>query len=131
MFLWKEEYNTGIDDIDKQHKELFRISSEAYKLLKNDLRTDKYDNLIKIISDLRDYTIYHFNYEENRMAEKKCKGFFAHKLEHEAFKEKINSIDFKSIDLRQDESIAELLELVYNWITDHILNTDKGYVGTL
>ncbi|MGM9973232.1 MAG: bacteriohemerythrin [Clostridiaceae bacterium] len=131
MFFWKEEYNTGIDDIDKQHKELFRISSEAYKLLKNDLRTDKYDNLIKIISDLRDYTIYHFNYEENRMAEKKCKGFFAHKLEHEAFKEKINSIDLKSIDFRQDESITELLELVYNWITDHILNTDKGYVGTL
>ena len=131
MFLWKEEYNTGIEDIDNQHKELFRISNEAYKLLKDDFRTDKYDKLIGIISDLRDYTIYHFNYEEERMAEKKCKGFFAHKLEHEAFKAKINSIDLKSLDYRQDESISELLELVYGWITDHILNTDKGYVGIL
>ncbi len=58
-------------------------------------------------------------------------GLFAHKLEHEAFKEKINSIDLKGLDYRQDESISELLELVYSWITDHILNTDKGYVGIL
>ena len=58
-------------------------------------------------------------------------GLFAHKLEHEAFKKKINSIDLQSIDLRQDKSITELLELVYNWITDHILNTDKGYIGIL
>ena len=60
MFLWKEEYNTGIEDIDNQHKELFRVSNEAYNLLKDDFRTDKYDKIIEIISDLRDYTIYSF-----------------------------------------------------------------------
>lgn len=79
MLYWKEEYSIGIDLIDAQHKHLFDIGNEAYKLLKSDLCLDKYDKIIEIIEDLRQYTKFHFKTEEEYMLKNKCSQFFLQK----------------------------------------------------
>lgn len=125
MVKWREDYEIGIDAIDEQHKELFRITSEIYELLNNELITDKYDQIISVIDALREYTIEHFSAEEACMMERKYKKFLSHKTLHNDFIDKINSIDLTQIDNEQNLYLKEILNFVTEWLLDHILREDK------
>ncbi|MFT8316110.1 MAG: hemerythrin family protein [Clostridium sp.] len=124
MLKWKDDYLLGINKIDEQHKELFRIAESAYSLLKSDYFVDKYNKIVEIIEELREYTIFHFQEEQKYMMSIKYKRFFAHKIEHDEFIEKLNKVDLADVDSNQDKYIMDLLEFVVNWISEHILGTD-------
>lgn len=125
MLKWKNDYSIGIEEIDEQHKILFEISERAYSLLTNDFYTDKYDKILEIIEELKNYTIFHFKYEEEYMMSIRYKRFLSHKVEHDDFIEKFNSIDFISIDQEQDKYIMSILEYLVDWVSSHILENDK------
>jgi hemerythrin len=125
MFNWKQDYVVGVEIIDTQHKKLFEIGNRAYELLKDKFRTDKYDEIISILTELKDYTIFHFKTEEEYMMSIGYKKFFSHKVYHNDFIETINNIDLSKVDKNQNEYIMELLEFVAKWINDHILEKDK------
>lgn len=129
MFEWDESYATGIADIDEQHMKLFEIGNRAYNLLKNSLVLDKYDKIVDIIVELKDYTKYHFKYEEDYLASIKYKKFFSHKIMHEEFIGKLNSIDLEHVDVNQDDSIIGILSMLQEWLADHILEKDQAYVA--
>lgn len=125
MFEWHEKFNTGIKLIDEQHKELFAIASRVRDLFLDQYAFDKYDRLIVLITELRDYTLYHFKTEEHYMQEVKYKKYFSHKVQHDDFAKKLQQIDFHEIDQNQDQYIEELLGIVSSWIISHILENDK------
>lgn len=125
MIKWKNDYELGVSHIDEQHKKLFEIAYNAYKLLINDFFTDKYDKIMEILEELKEYTVFHFKSEEEYMLSIGYKKFLSHKVEHENFINKINNIDLTKIDLNQDESVKEILEFIVDWIDKHILNMDK------
>jgi hemerythrin len=127
MIKWQDAYNTGIEKLDVQHRRLFEIANEAYGLLKNDLRVDKYDDIVAILTELRDYTRYHFQTEEEYMMSIGYKKFLSHKAEHADFIAKIDEVDLNKIDSNQDEYLRTTLDFVCNWITGHILGRDKQY----
>lgn len=129
MFNWKEEYSVGIQSIDEQHKKMFEIANRAYELLKNDIYVDKYDKVIQIIEELKEYTVFHFTSEEEYLLKKGYRKFFSHKVEHEDFIKKFSEIDYSRIDDGQNEYIMELLQFIYKWIDGHILVKDKEYSG--
>ena len=52
--------NVGVIEIDEQHKKLFEIVNRIKALLNDELIFDKYDGIIAIINELKEYTIYHF-----------------------------------------------------------------------
>jgi len=125
MIKWKKDYELKVKLIDEQHEELFEIANRAYKLLANEFVIDKYDKIIEILGELKEYTIFHFKSEEDYMLSIEYKRFFSHKVEHENFINTINNLDLNKIDLNQDGSVKEILEFVVNWIDSHILNEDK------
>jgi hemerythrin len=127
MLIWKEEYETGIGFIDEQHQKLFEIGNRAYELFQNKIYMDKYDKIIDIIHELKDYTVFHFRAEEQFLLKGDYKGFFAHKVEHDDFIKKLEDIDYNRIDQGQNEYIVELLNFVYDWIKEHILVTDMKF----
>lgn len=127
MFTWKDEYATGVSIIDEQHKHLFEIGNTAYELLNNTLTIDKYDKIIHVIEELRDYAVFHFKYEEEYMLSIKYKKFLSHKVEHDEFIKKVDEVDLTLIDESQNEYILSLLQFVYKWISEHILVKDLGY----
>ena len=129
MIKWKESYELGVTHIDEQHEKLFEIADRAYKLLTNDFVIDKYDKIIEILAELKEYTIFHFKSEEEYMLSIGYKKFLSHKVEHENFINEINNIDLDKIDLNQDQSVKEILEFVVDWIDSHILNQDKLIVA--
>ena len=125
MYEFKEEYKTGIDFIDEQHKVLFEIADKTYNLLKNDLSLDKYDKIVALIEELQNYTVFHFNAEEEYMKSINYKRMFTQKIEHDAFIKRIKDVDFSKIDQDQDEYIISILQLLNDWLTGHIFENDK------
>ncbi|WP_459481479.1 bacteriohemerythrin [Clostridium saccharoperbutylacetonicum] len=125
MLIWKNEYSIGVDIIDKQHEHLFDIGNQAYELLKNELRVDKYDEIVQILEDLRQYTKFHFETEENYMAQINYPQLSDQKMEHENFIKKISDIDFRKLDENPNKYLDDILSFVFGWILDHVLNKDK------
>ena len=125
MYEMKDEFKTGIDFIDEQHAKLFDIANQAYLLLKNDFTIDKYDKVIDLIDELKDYTSFHFKSEEDYMDSINYKRRFTQKIEHDAFIKKLDEVDYRSIDTNPDEYIFKMLEFLNQWLTGHILHYDK------
>ena len=125
MYEFKEEYKTGIDFVDAEHQRLFEIAEDAYQLQQNEFIPDKYDNIIKILEELRDYTKSHFAHEESYMKEIGYKGMFTQKVQHDAFIAKLDEMDLQSLDEDSDEAINDILTFRTNWRVSHILNVDK------
>jgi len=124
MYEMKEEYKIGVDIIDEQHKRLFELADKAYMLLKNEFTSDKYDKIIRILEELKEYTATHFDSEEEYMESIKYKRLFTQKIQHKKFIDSLNKIDLRSIDENQDESLVEILTFLNEWLIEHILKTD-------
>jgi len=127
VLQWSDEYRLGIDSIDAQHKHLFDIANKAYHLLLNDLRLDKYDEIVEIIEELRNYAVTHFNTEEQYMASIRYPKLLSHKVEHNDFMEKINSVNLDEIDENQDRFLLEILDFIADWLQNHILKVDRQF----
>lgn len=125
MYQFKEEFRTGIEVIDEQHAKLFEIADKIYETLMNDFIPDKFDYIVEIINELKDYTAYHFQTEEEYMISINYKRLFSQKVSHQDFIEKINSYELDAIDENQKGVILELLDFLNDWLISHILKSDK------
>ena len=54
MYEFKEEYITGVESVDAEHRRLFEIADEAYMLSKDEFLVDKYDQVRHIFGELKD-----------------------------------------------------------------------------
>ena len=125
MIQWKDEYSVGIDFVDEQHQQWFVIANKIYELLNNHLVLDKYDRIVEIIEELKDYSRYHFNAEEEHMKSIGYRKFLSQKVAHTEFLEKMDAIDLTRIDDGQNEYLHEILNFVMDWLVYHILKQDK------
>lgn len=125
MYEMKEEYKIGVDHIDEQHKKLFELADKAYMLLKDEFSLDKYDKIVNILEELKEYTIFHFKSEEEYMKSIEYKRLFTQKIEHDKFIKTLEEINYKDIDEKQDESLVKILNFLNDWLIEHILKTDK------
>jgi hemerythrin len=125
MYEMKEEYYTGIDMIDKEHKRLFEIAEETYQLKNEMFLADKYDQIKAILQQLKEYTLMHFDHEEAYMQSIHYKKMFTQKTQHDAFREKIEDWNLDDIDENSEAMIDEILEYLTNWLIGHILENDK------
>lgn len=125
MYEMKPEYYTGIDFIDEEHAKLFSIANKAYDLLTNDFIPDKYDYILEVINELKDYTQYHFTHEEEYMQSIGYKRLLSQKVAHDDFIEKLGEYNADSIDENQKEALLELLDFLNTWLVEHIFKKDK------
>ena len=129
MYQWSDEYALGIDEIDQQHRRLIEIANQVYDIMNDQWHLDKYNQIVIVLDELKDYTIYHFKFEEEYMTSIGYKKRFSHALEHSAFVEKLNAVDLKKVDEQQEEYLRELLVMITDWVVNHIMNTDRLYAA--
>ncbi len=125
MYEFKEEFKTGIPQIDEEHKKLFEIADQIYELKNEEFMHDKYDNIRAILEQLREYTDTHFTHEEEYMQSIGYKNMFMQKVQHDALRQQMAEWDLDSIDENQDETIDQILTIVTDWLVEHILGYDK------
>lgn len=124
-YEFTKEYHTGIDFIDEEHAKLFEIANRAYDLLTNQFVTDKYDAIVAVLEELRDYTKYHFNHEEEYMKSINYSKRFSQLYQHTQFINKLESYNLKEIDVNQQEGLLEILDFLALWLQGHIKGMDK------
>lgn len=123
--VFSEKYMTGIPLIDGEHETLFEIIGEANELVKAELLHDKYDEILRILEELKNYTEEHFRDEEEYMESINYPGLEAQKMAHRAFVAKLEEIDLEQVDQNQQEYLEELMEFLFGWLSNHILKSDK------
>lgn len=124
-FAFTSKYHTGIEVVDQEHQRLFEIIADANKVIHAELLHDKYDEIMRILSELKDYTQEHFRDEEACMEEMGYPGLAEQKKAHEAFIEKLAEVNLDSMDDNQQEYLEELIDFLLNWLSVHILHMDK------
>lgn len=129
MLVWKDDYMLGVPQIDEQHKKLFEIAGKVFSLLRDKVQFDKYDKIVELIEELKDYTVYHFESEEEYMRSIGYQKYFAHKAEHNHFIDRINGVDLNVIDENQNLYLLEMMDFVATWISKHILEKDRLIAG--
>ncbi len=120
-----DEYLTQIPVIDKEHRELFRIIGETQSVIEDEFMSDKYDEIVALLAQLKDYTKFHFEDEEAYMESIGYAGLAAQKRAHDAFIARLEEIDPAQIEECQQETLEELMEFLTEWLINHILHSDK------
>lgn len=126
-FAFTAKYHTGIKEIDDEHKRLFDIIRETNTLIHNDLLHDKYDEIIHLLDELREYTKIHFADEEAYMKKIGFPELDAQIRAHTAFVDKLMNIDLDAldeIDDHQQDYLLELIDFLTGWLVNHILKMD-------
>lgn len=124
VIQWSHELSVGIDSIDQQHQILIRmINSLNTAMAKGEANTI----IGNILEDLTDYTRYHFSYEEELFEQHDYPNTIAHKRHHTNLIEEISTLkDRYEYDLSGSLSL-EIMQFLKNWLTNHIMKTDKSY----
>jgi len=129
VFEWQEKYNLGLDLIDDQHKVLVRIINDLDNLL--DINFSK-EKLASLITELVDYTKFHFSTEERLMKTRGYNGtcLKAHIHQHQQFVEEIQSFISESDSYNKKEA-EWVFKYLTNWLINHILKVDRHLVDHL
>lgn len=125
IFAFTDKYRTGIQLVDDEHKKLFEIIKETNDVIEAELLHDKYDAIIHILDQLKEYTIMHFSDEERYMESIDYEGLELQRIAHKAFVDRLEEINLEDMDDNQKEYLEELIDFLLNWLTNHILKMDK------
>jgi hemerythrin len=130
MFMairWRNSFSCNIKEIDAQHKRMFEISSKLNVLEPICSKIDFQVEILEVIRELKDYSIYHFNYEEKLLQRFDYKGFEEHHREHEAFIEKVLEFEKDNLRLNRPELLRNIIDFLNGWVIGHILKSDMKY----
>jgi hemerythrin len=117
---WKDEYSMNEEEIDKQHKGLFKLSNEIYDLVEAGIDDD--EHFRKLFLALNDYSIEHFLYEEMYMKEQGYPNLKEHIKQHNRFSNTV-----KDLCINKRTHIKDIGEFVSTWLVEHVLNEDMEY----
>lgn len=126
-FKWKDSYSVNIKEIDSQHQRLFQIGAHIYELAELKDGHDHYDEITEILTELRDYTVYHFDFEEKLLAGYGYERTDNQHIEHGFFVKKLERFMKRDIDAGQEEAVTDMLRFTSDWISSHILIEDMKY----
>jgi hemerythrin len=122
---WTRELEFGIPVIDKQHRQIVDFINE----LDDACRTGNKEETAHVMEGLLNYTVTHFEFEEELQEKADYPFLKAHRRIHEIFMKKIAEIRERG---NHGEDIAPaLLTLLKGWLTSHIKGEDRDYVESV
>lgn len=118
---WTSTLSVGVEEIDEQHRELFR---RVDRLLDAVLHQDRTE-VGKLLAFLDAFAVEHFAAEERLMAEAAYPDAERHVLEHREFKRRLEALDADFAGHGATAALVFTLEqLLVGWLRDHVYFTD-------
>jgi len=121
IFLWKKSYETGIAEIDDQHRQLVVMINELSDAMMN---RRGYLTAPDILEKLGDYIQFHFTTEEKIMHETKYPALDEHCQEHLVMTNKVLAFK-RNHSKNHDINSGEVLNFLCDWLKEHIVVSDK------
>ncbi len=121
--LWKDEFLTGVKDIDDQHKKLATFVDRLDELAKQP-KID-FREVRRAIILLGTYTRAHISYEEDWGIRYNCQFDEQHKKMNQRFLSFYQTLKNKSEEKGIDKEVLEMLYVPAKaWLTDHMSTTN-------
>ena len=118
---WTSDLTVGVEEIDRQHRQLFTLLADFYTNLQ---KGSGRDVQAKMLEDLMTYAGDHFTTEEAYL--KDHPDLPRHRLQHYSFIKQMNQ--FERDYLLGNISLAiDMVSFVTDWLQDHISGTDKEF----
>lgn len=114
--VWKDEYNVGVDTIDKEHKRLFKIINKLFAFGKEEKKSQWVCQ--EGIKYFKEHVIKHFSDEENYMASISYVNYKRHKQIHNDFR--TNTLPALERELEQTDYSPDAV--------DHFLGVCTGWL---
>lgn len=117
-FTDKNQINVA--EIDAQHRNLFDILNNLHAAT---VEGREQSSLVEIFNGLIEYTVEHFQAEEDFMEKYQYPEIHAHKEEH-------NKLTGQALQLQQQFTNGsatisfELLDFLHDWLNEHTMETD-------
>ncbi len=135
QFVWKEEFNIGVDIIDQEHQQLFEGINNLFLLTqkksgwlggKNSRKACR-----KGVELFKEHALKHFADEERYMASVDYGGLKQHSRLHKGFRE--NTLPALERELEQadysPEAIDHFLGVCAGWLIGHTTMEDQAITG--
>jgi hemerythrin len=117
---WSPALAVGIEEIDAQHRELFRRAAQ----LIDGVRRGDPDEVEELVEYLHRYAVNHFGAEEATMRDARYPGYTRHKAQHDRFIEDLLDLA-EEHDERGAAAVAQKLdEWLSGWLREHVSRTD-------
>ena len=114
---------TGVEDIDRQHREMFERVGALLDASRN--RRSR-EEVLRLLEFLGTYVVEHFSAEEREMERTGYARLEAHQLEHRQF---VKELELLRSELEVDGPGALFVIRVGNrvteWLREHIYRTDR------
>jgi hemerythrin-like metal-binding protein len=123
---WRRQFETGLEPIDQQHRELFA----ALARLAGDLEAGApKDQLDEALASLARHLIKHCQTEETLMKEAGFPDRIAHASQHQEVVLRVRDLQYRRAK-GQDLGL-EALGLIGEWLDQHICESDRVLAGHL
>jgi hemerythrin-like metal-binding protein len=128
---WDESFVVGVPEVDEQHKHLIFIVNHFLETVSNSNMNKSGEDLYRIIdstlSELIDYTIYHFSTEEKLLSLYGYPDLAEHRAEHRSLINKAFNLSERLKESHTSVSAEDLAGLLDKWLVSHIRNSDGKY----
>lgn len=122
---WTQELETGIQEIDSQHRQFVDLINE----LDDAIKTSNADGIKHVIEGVLSYTITHFGFEEELMQKAGFSSLKAHQQSHEYFMRKVAVLRGR-FNAGENVSLL-LLNMLKDWLVSHIKGEDRDYIDSV
>ncbi|MFW5500259.1 MULTISPECIES: bacteriohemerythrin [unclassified Maridesulfovibrio] len=121
---WNSSLNLGIKEIDEQHQSLVQMINDILEAFAKGETESAVD---RILGQLHEFTVMHFNAEEKYMEKIEYPYIQEHRNLHAGLKGKVKSL--RSARFHYEEVTPdEIKELLSGWLIEHILREDYKIV---
>lgn len=122
LMEWSDTLDVGVTSMNHQHQKLLDLMNRLYEGKTNGA---PFDSLIPILSELKSYTIEHFQEEEKFMESINYSGIASHKIIHQQLLSKFGEQENLILDTRTfPDSFFSFLKV---WLSAHIQGIDMKY----
>lgn len=126
--VWKDEYNLGVDIIDKEHRRLFKIINKLFAFGTEEKKSQWACQ--EGIKYFKEHAMKHFADEENYMESIHYEGLNTHRHIHKGFRE--NTLPALEQELEQTnyapDSVDHFLGVCAGWLIGHTLTEDRAII---
>lgn len=126
---WTEDLATGNEQIDEQHKEMFRRFAQFQTACEEGRGKESLYNLLKF---LEEYITAHIAEEEALQINVSYPGYDEHKAEHAGFSRQLSQMkDYLAAVGPTNTLVIETNLTLVNWLIRHIKGTDRKFARFL
>lgn len=121
--VWTKDLSVGVNSIDGQHQQLFKMADELFEAGKNGKSKEIVGNLLNFLDS---YTKQHFNDEEAYMKSISYPGLAEQQTAHKNFVAELAKL--KAEYEKSGGNICVIInanQMVVDWLTKHISGMDK------